>query len=386
MLIPFLFTLLIKHKGVKNLQFNTKFFLIFSSVWLIGALSMTYTEDLSTGVKMLNRRLPLLVFGILYASFPTHKYHLHWIGNAIISGVLFWMGWSLMIQIPLHIEHPKLGYLFNDNLVHVLRKQAVYVAFYTNIALAFAWNTLIVHKKRLSIVFIIALMGCQVLLASRLALVTTLLISASSLFILFKRKTSTKTALATVFIGATLAIVAMVNVPAIKNRFESITNVHYQFDNPNPLNHYNANSKHTNWNSLNSRLAFWHCAWDKIEQKPILGYGIGDAQNELYAAYEAKNFILALKTNFNTHNQYLDLWLSAGLIGVVILLLWVTLTIWQAIKQKNYIVFLLFVIIGLALVTENMLTRNQGIFIISLIGGAAFRGLWFGQKKSNLDT
>lgn len=387
MLIPFLTALILKNGGIKTLQFDFKFLLIFSAIWIIGAVSLLYTDDIESGTKMLNRRLPLLVFGILYASFPKQKYHLTWIGYSLISGVLFWIGWSLMHQIPLHLEHPKMGYLFNDNLVHGLRKQAVYMAFYANLALAFAWNTLIVKKRYVALLFILALFGCQVLLASRLALVTTILISGMAVFTFVKNQFSSKLASILVVSVALLSIVVFLKVPAIKNRFESITNTSYQFDNPNPLNHYNADSKHTNWNSLNSRLAFWHCAWDKIKEEPITGYGIGDAQNVLYQEYESKNFLLAIKTNFNTHNQYLDLWLSSGIIGLLILILWIALPLFWSIQQNAYLVFLLFSIIGLALITENMLTRNQGIFIISLVGGMAYRQLWLiNKQKSNLDS
>lgn len=76
------------------------------------------------------------------------------------------------------------------------------------------------------------------------------------------------------------------------------------------------------------RLAFWHSAAELIEKKPILGYGINNAQiafdqvNMKYTTPEYREFWTNQGLWFiDTHNQYIQTTLEFGLVGLVLLLL-----------------------------------------------------------------
>ncbi|MCG2459125.1 O-antigen ligase family protein [Flavobacteriaceae bacterium F89] len=69
-----------------------------------------------------------------------------------------------------------------------------------------------------------------------------------------------------------------------------------------------------------TRLLSWDAAIDLIGQSPILGYGAANTQNELDRVYEQKEYVFPLKNRNNAHNQFLQIWLENGLLGLVLFL------------------------------------------------------------------
>lgn len=71
-----------------------------------------------------------------------------------------------------------------------------------------------------------------------------------------------------------------------------------------------ANSKE----SLEIREEVWKFAWQHIQEKPVIGYGLGIGTEVV-----SKN--LPSWTRLNTHNAYLGLWLQLGIVGVMAILI-----------------------------------------------------------------
>lgn len=76
------------------------------------------------------------------------------------------------------------------------------------------------------------------------------------------------------------------------------------------------------------RIAFWHSAVELIEKKPILGYGISNAQvafdqvNMKYTTLEYRKYWTKQGIWFiDTHNQYIQTTLEFGVVGLLLLLL-----------------------------------------------------------------
>jgi O-antigen ligase len=169
------------------------------------------------------------------------------------------------------------------------------------------------------------------------------------------------------FGGFLLAVVGLtILFPKVLKRFGSITHFEYRFDNTNPINHFNGEIKAENWNGLNTRLALWTCARDVIKEKPILGTGIGDVQDDLVKAYKEKNFIFALESNYNSHNQYLDVLLSNGALGLFVFLSFLIYVIQYARQTKNWLLLTILFVFLMSFFTENILNRNQGVVLFSL--------------------
>ncbi len=53
----------------------------------------------------------------------------------------------------------------------------------------------------------------------------------------------------------------------------------------------------------------------------VFGTGLGDKMDELKKEYAKKEFAFGINTNRNTHNNYIDVWMSLGLIGLIIFII-----------------------------------------------------------------
>jgi O-antigen ligase len=62
------------------------------------------------------------------------------------------------------------------------------------------------------------------------------------------------------------------------------------------------------------RLVSWQNMWTVIKQNPILGAGTGDHEQKLKEAYANDGFNLPV----NNHSQYLQIWASIGIIGLLV--------------------------------------------------------------------
>ena len=152
------------------------------------------------------------------------------------------------------------------------------------------------------------------------------------------------------------------------NRFNGTTQINYQFDNKNVENHYNAEYDPAKWNGTNTRLAIWTCAYEIVKENPILGTGLGDRTTVLMDKYKEKHFLYAINTKKNTHNQYLDILISMGIIGLLLfLILYFIFPAYIYIKEKNYFALYILLVLAICMFTENMFDRYQGLILIPFI-------------------
>lgn len=67
------------------------------------------------------------------------------------------------------------------------------------------------------------------------------------------------------------------------------------------------------------RLLSWDAALSLIKERPIIGYGLGDAQTKLNETYARKDYKEPLKNSFNAHNLWLQTWIENGIFAVLLL-------------------------------------------------------------------
>jgi exopolysaccharide production protein ExoQ len=68
--------------------------------------------------------------------------------------------------------------------------------------------------------------------------------------------------------------------------------------------------------TLTGRTDLWSLVWDKIQEKPWLGYGIEGFWNGLDGP--SQYVVLGVKTKVvYSHNGFLDMWLTIGIVGIV---------------------------------------------------------------------
>lgn len=125
---------------------------------------------------------------------------------------------------------------------------------------------------------------------------------------------------------------------------------------------------------MEPRYHIWSCASKIISEKPnlILGYGFRGSIEKLTQCYEAREAFSSeghreyfVESRFNTHNQYLNFYLSIGWLGLLLFLLfWVSMFYGS---WKNYTQISLVLALALFCVFENVLSRQLGAMLFGLV-------------------
>lgn len=365
-----------------------KAFWISSSIYLVYVVSLSYSINISKGIDELIVKLPLLCFPFLFSFIKLDKKFFRTINRGYIISLTFTLLFCLIKQLFQSNTAQDFSLLYNDNFGASLYFQAVYFGIFVNIGIAISLVELFESKKRLhQVLFAVSILfffAFHFLLISKIALiigVLTILIGAG---VMVFRSVSTKKTVLILSAGIALIFVIGSQSKSIQNRFQSIQTIEYRIDNPNPINHFNGTQSTENWNSVTARLATWECVIPAISETPIFGHGIGAGQDALMAQYSKKSFILGQNEKFNTHNQYFDIALNSGLIGLFLVIIVLALVFIKAVKQKDIFSILIFTVIFVNALTENVFNRAQGVMLFALFFSLICMRL-FSRKTVKID-
>ena len=210
-------------------------------------------------------------------------------------------------------------------------------------------------KKATSIIFkTVILLSCLLLLSSivtfaaQMSLLTFIVIGLFLLF--FSIKTLKIRLIGIVFF--LIATLLLITQTPIKQRLYSTLKVKFEL----PSAAFN-DKEH----EVNFRYGIYYCASSLLKEGFWFGIGKENLDQELQSCYDTFTFRGVndfQKVFYNTHNQYLDMILSYGIFGAIIVLLSVFFGFF---KSPNLIYKVFLFIIALALLTENIFDRQIGV-------------------------
>jgi len=122
------------------------------------------------------------------------------------------------------------------------------------------------------------------------------------------------------------------------------------------------------FNSLVTRVSIWKSAWELSIKNLPFGVGASDGKPELNKYYAATNQHFLAKYEFPTHNQFLDFLLKFGILGPLVVMLYIFTIGYLGYSLKNGIVISFFLIFFTSNLIDDYLLRFDGI---------AFSGFWF---------
>lgn len=337
-------------------------------------LSALLSANKQEGFNQLSNVVPFFLFAIsfYFIDFKQETWNkiLHFYAVVTVIASIAGFAGGVYYTVTKHDT----GYLYNDNICELLGKQAVYFAFYVSAAIIIFIFQLNGNKNQnkipitwiyLSITWLFFIIFMLASRAAMFSLLFILFIYLGNSILRRKKYMEGCILLLSLIIGSVVLIKLF---PKTLNRFQGTTETSYQFDNKNVENHFNAAFDTAKWNSSNTRAAIWTCATEVWKAQPLLGTGIGDKNDELRKKYEEKNFWYALSTNKNTHSQYLDILMSMGIIGLVIFLIcYFIYPFWIFYKQRQIFPVMIFLLLALCLITENMFGRYQGIVLLAFM-------------------
>ena len=115
----------------------------------------------------------------------------------------------------------------------------------------------------------------------------------------------------------------------------------------------------------NPRVEIWTSAWMAFQAKPVLGTGTGDVKDDLLEQYQIQHFKHGLRHKFDAHNQYIEIALAIGLIGLLFFLGSLLLPFCLAFQQKEYVYLIFLLLFMLSCLTENLIENQEGVLFYS---------------------
>ncbi|MDD4529307.1 MAG: O-antigen ligase family protein, partial [Bacteroidales bacterium] len=140
----------------------------------------------------------------------------------------------------------------------------------------------------------------------------------------------------------------------------------YNFDSFNSRYKYYANNELKTEKQNGSVRKFIDLNAHKILiQSSLFGAGTGDVKPTLEQFYIDNG--VDFGKYFNAHNQFIQTNIALGFIGLSLLLLIFFLPMIKMIREKEFFLFTIFLLMGISFLFESMLDRNMGSYFFSLI-------------------
>ncbi len=133
------------------------------------------------------------------------------------------------------------------------------------------------------------------------------------------------------------------------------------------INNLNNASKDTKISSATAtRRIAYEQEWELIKNKPLIGYGLGQANKTLRQRLKNTGY-LELSKQMSTHNQYFSQWISMGLIGFIALILLLIFLFYYFRKNNLKTAWWFTLLVTLYLATDDMLDIQAGVVFFVLV-------------------
>ncbi|CAN5279299.1 hypothetical protein BH09BAC3_BH09BAC3_21920 [soil metagenome] len=317
---------------------------LYVAVLVIG---LVYSEKFQIGVKLIETSLSLLILPIIFNKVDNfNREKLKTVFYTFASGLLIASLICLLHATILFSKGEGSQVFFFNQLTLIIDSQPTYFAYYLIAVITFGLYLLYYEETKLLRVYIILLVGFFLIM---LLLTRGLTASVSLLFIvaffLLKYLQETKTKRKTTTFGVVVVIVICMFAFNTVNRE----------DGPD-------GRRNDYW----ERLVLWESAL-KATPNFMFGAGTGDYKMVLNSYYESHDLRQYAESNSNAHNQFIEVFLSNGLLGVISLLLLMSRPLYRSVRDSNILgvlIFFPFLIYGM---TEVFLGRYQGVVFFALM-------------------
>lgn len=121
------------------------------------------------------------------------------------------------------------------------------------------------------------------------------------------------------------------------------------------------NESNPNGHSLLQRLEYWQAGSDLLAKNFLIGVGTGDIQVAFDSHYQINDSALNDPNRLRTHNYYITIWLTFGIVGLI-LFLWIHFELFKTVRNEQNLIGLCFLwILLISYLTEDTLETQVGV-------------------------
>ena len=356
---PVVLLILVSLINYKPHQINFKWFLINASYFILAAASLVYSQNIDYGFKKIETALSIIIIpGCFFILFPQNRIEKPikqvFMKIFVASTTIFSIITLVVILLDTKTDYYK---DFYSNKFRILVEELplvgqhpIYASLFLGISLGFliflikekAFVSSYVNKIYI-LACVLVNLALVIMLSSRAVILSLLLlVFIFSIQLLVRSKNFVRIIQLLVFF-----FIAMLLLFNFNRRMNEIL----QFDTKSTVN--------TNFSDT-YRINIYKCALKVVSKSILIGHGVGDEKDELIACYESESQIL-LKSGFNSHNQYLDIWIKTGLIGLISFLFFLFYNFHKAYFTSNKVLIYIILFYSINFLTENILVRQSGL-------------------------
>ncbi|WP_438989321.1 O-antigen ligase family protein [Polaribacter sp.] len=355
------FTFFVFKKKEKKFDF---IYLINSLLFILYVISLLYSDNLKKGLSLLETTVSLMIIPLSFTLYSGYKKltknilkeelifkKIFIVSSFILSILIFITSFqygnyiSTKIELSAFLSRLNIGFFW-------IKDHPIYLSIYLSLSLLIIVS-IIKNSKLKTILLIIGLFQFFILmLLSRKGVIISFLISTVILFLLTQKRKK-KSLLFIMFFFLISAFLVIKFTPDTIKRFKEV------FD-------AKSYTKIEKYSSTSVRYGVYNCAFEKISESFVIGYGIGDVQNELQDCYKSKSKVL-VRENLNSHNQYFGILLSVGVIGLMIFIIPLIINLKLFLVSKDYFAFCALLMFILFMLFENILDRQSGVILFAFV-------------------
>jgi O-antigen ligase len=320
-------------EGLRNIELRISM-VLFPLIFITPAISIKNNIRLLLKIFALGA-ISFCLYALLYASYR----------SLIISN-------GTLLFNPHPLESPWLNYYYANELAIFQHPSylSVYLLFSVFITLESFFSNMISVRKR-----ILWFTGCLILiisiylLSSRAEILTSLLTIPLYIFVKLKNGRGIKVLSFLSLIGVVLLISVFLTNPRVSRNLKTLSE--------KDLVELSKNE---------GRFKIWNTVSEIMKNNLIFGVGTGDIQNQLNKGYINAGMPLVAKGNYNSHNQFLEILLENGLIGLIFFLSIFGVMFYIAFSEKNILYMVFIIIMLVSFMFEVMLNRLGGVSFFAL--------------------
>ena len=332
--------------------------------YLLHIIGLLYSENLSNGFFVLEKKVTLLIFPVLL--FPA----LQQLPGLEKSKLFFRIGIvtlssSLIFLIIAFLKKYFYSYALAFHPDFFASIPYVFYGIYFATGSLFLLSTLNerweASRRKFIILSLLVIysLGALVIIGSKTGIISY--VTGLAIFLFLNLKSRKLFSLSLAAVGVALCVFLLL-YPHTLNRFKVLSR------NLSVLKAETLKNKEE-FTGLNLRLFIWKTAVSQLWRDHLLvtGVGTGDGQDYLDKAYEEKKLQNYGFMHFDPHNQWVMTLVQLGIIGVIILGL-VFHTAWRASRRTGQSNFFYFAVIMICYsFSESILEANKGVVFFALM-------------------
>lgn len=329
------------------IQKNKLNILIISIPFLLALVGLTYSNQTENGLKILLNLLPFLLVPISLLIIRLKPKILDHCLKVITCSTIFYC--ILVMGYVSYLYFNQLGdYFYYENYGLFFGKHTTYSALFIAISLSYLLYKLRYNKDRTNYYLYplgIGFLFLQIyFLSVRIAMIS-LFINTIFITLTLKHRLKYLAVISQILLGY-----LVFNLPNFKKRFmPSMTEA-------------------GEMNGLSFREEHWLSVIETIKSNNLFfGNGTGSNRDFLMEQYQIRKLTSAYLEEYNAHNQFLEIMLDYGIIGLISLLFLLIYLYYYQIKHRKILPILMLNIFIIFFITESLLVRQSGIMIFALI-------------------